>query len=104
MLLRVKLQRIPKIKFDTVLARWLVCFHCKGSTIETADVAEWQTRSAQDAVGAILWRFKSSHPHQVFKNTPKQPDPRSGAEPDRFPRRVQIPHSSEQPGLDILNS
>jgi hypothetical protein len=28
-----------------------------------ADVAEWQTRSAQDAVGAILWRFKSSHPH-----------------------------------------
>ena len=55
-----------QIKFDTVLARWLVCFHCKGSTIETADVAEWQTRSAQDAVGAILWRFKSSHPHQIF--------------------------------------
>ena len=52
-----------KIKFDTVLARWLVCFHCKGSTIK-ADVAEWQTRSAQDAVRAISWRFKSSHPHQ----------------------------------------
>src|SRR5215510_8792168 len=33
-----------------------------GSVI--ADVAEWQTRSAQDAVGAIPWRFKSSHPHQ----------------------------------------
>jgi two-component system OmpR family sensor kinase len=29
-------------------------------------VAEWQTRSAQNAVGAILWRFKSSHPHQTL--------------------------------------
>jgi hypothetical protein len=35
-----------------------------------ADVAEWQTRSAQDAVGAILWRFKSSHPHQLLKVQP----------------------------------
>ena len=34
-----------------------------------ADVAEWQTRSAQDAVGAILWRFKSSHPHHFLKVT-----------------------------------
>ena len=28
-------------------------------------MAEWQTRSAQDAVGAIPWRFKSSHPHPL---------------------------------------
>jgi hypothetical protein len=28
-----------------------------------ADVAEWQTRSAQDAVTFGWWRFKSSHPH-----------------------------------------
>lgn len=30
-----------------------------------ADVAEWQTRCAQDAVGATPWRFKSSHPHSI---------------------------------------
>ena len=25
----------------------------------------WQTRTAQDRMGAIPWRFKSSHPHQT---------------------------------------
>ena len=32
-------------------------------------MAEWQTRSAQDAVGAILWRFESSHPHHYCAST-----------------------------------
>ncbi len=26
----------------------------------------WQTRTAQDRMGAIPWRFKSSHPHQAY--------------------------------------
>jgi hypothetical protein len=36
----------------------------------------WQTRMAQDHVGAIPWRFKSSRPHSRRKHRDGGPIPR----------------------------
>ncbi len=35
-----------------------------------AVVAEWQTRQLEGLVGATLWRFESSLPHQFISNKP----------------------------------
>ena len=43
-----------------------VRFRSSAPIFQYAVVAEWQTRQLQALVGATLWRFKSSLPHQSY--------------------------------------
>ena len=64
---------ISKIKFDTLLARWLVCFHCKGSTIKCGcgGMADAQ-RSGRCRSNPVEVQILSSAPklHLTFITSP----------------------------------